>query len=60
MDLGPHAAFIVLAYAAAIGTITALASWVLIDRRRLARALAELERQGMMRRSEQTGKDRRP
>jgi heme exporter protein D len=60
MDLGPHAAFIVLAYAAAVGTIAGLASWVLVDRLRLARALTELERQGMTRRSEQTGEDRQP
>ena len=58
MDLGPHAAFIVIAYAAAIGIVAGLSFWVLLDRRHLARALADLEKQGLMRRSERAGEDK--
>jgi heme exporter protein D len=46
MDLGPHAAFIVTAYAAALAIVAGLILWVVLDRRRLARAVAELEAQG--------------
>ena len=52
MGLGTHATFIVVAYAAAIGIVAALILWVLIDRRRLAQAMAELETQGVTRRAE--------
>jgi heme exporter protein D len=52
MDLGPHAAFIVSAYAAAVAIVAVLVLWVLLDRRRLARALGELEASGVTRRSE--------
>jgi heme exporter protein D len=51
MDLGPHAAFIVIAYAAAITIVAALVIWVALDRRHIARMLAELEAQGISRRS---------
>ena len=46
MDLGPHAAFIVTAYAAALAIVAGLILWVVFDRRGLARAVAELEAQG--------------
>ena len=52
MNLGPHANFIVGAYAAAIAIVGILVAWVLIERWRLARTLAELEARGIMRRSE--------
>jgi heme exporter protein D len=55
MDLGAHATFIVTAYAAAITIVAALVLWVLLDRRRLDRALTELEAQGVTRRSEREG-----
>jgi len=58
MDLGPHAAFIVTAYAAAIGIVAGLVMWVLLDRRRLARVLAALEAQGITRRSERAGEEK--
>ena len=58
MDLGPHAAFIVMAYAAAIGIVAGLIIWVLLDRRRLAHALATLEAQGITRRSERAGEEK--
>ncbi len=52
MDLGPHAAFIVTAYAAGVGIVVVMILWVMLDRRRLSRVLAELEAQGITRRSE--------
>ena len=52
MDLGPHATFIVTAYAAAIAIVAGLIVWTVVDRRHLARALDELEAQGITRRSE--------
>jgi heme exporter protein D len=52
MDLGPHAAFIVGAYAVAILIVAALISWVLIDNRRQRQILSELEAKGITRRSE--------
>jgi heme exporter protein D len=59
MNLGPHAAFIVSAYAVAIAIIAAMVAWVLIDHRRQARILADLEAEGVTRRSERPseGKD---
>jgi len=52
MGLGPYAAFIVGAYGAAALIVTAMVAWVVIDHRRQARALAELEAHGVTRRSE--------
>jgi heme exporter protein D len=52
MDLGPHAAFIVTAYAAAGVVLLGLAVWVLLDYRTQRRKLADLETRGMTRRSE--------
>ena len=45
MNFGPHAAFIVTAYAAA-------AAWVLLDYRAQLRKLADLEARGVTRRSD--------
>jgi heme exporter protein D len=59
MDLGPHAAFIVIAYAAAIGIVAGLIVWIVLDRRYLVRELAELDAQGITRRSERTGEEKR-
>jgi heme exporter protein D len=58
MDLGPHAAFIVTAYAAAIGIVAGLIVWVVLDRRHLARVLGEFEARGVTRRSEHASKER--
>jgi heme exporter protein D len=55
MDLGPHAGFIVAAYALAIVVVTALIAWVGLDHRAQARALAELEARGTVRRSARVG-----
>jgi heme exporter protein D len=52
MNLGPHAAFILWAYAAAAAIVAGLIVWVIIDRWRLTRALGELETHGIARRSE--------
>jgi heme exporter protein D len=51
MNLGPHAAFIVTAYATAIAIVAGLVVWVVLDRRHLTRMLAALEAQGVTRRS---------
>ena len=51
MNLGPHAAFIVTAYAAAIAIVAGLVVCVVLDRRHLTRMLAALEAQGFTRRS---------
>ena len=51
MDLGPHAAFIVTAYAAAVIIIGGLVAWVLLDYRAQRRKLAELDARGVTRRS---------
>jgi heme exporter protein D len=54
MDLGPHAAFIVGAYAVALLIVAALVGWVLIDNRRQRQILSELEAKGITRRSERS------
>ena len=51
MDLGPHAAFIVSAYMMATAVVAALVVWVAADHAAQKRALAELERRGVSRRS---------
>jgi heme exporter protein D len=43
VTLGPHAAFIVVAYAASLLVVIALVIWVVADYRTQRRALAELE-----------------
>jgi heme exporter protein D len=52
MHLGPYAAFIISAYAAAIVIVAGLVAWVVLDRRHLIRAIADMEAQGVSRRSE--------
>lgn len=54
MNLGPHAAFIVGAYAVAILIIAALIGWVLIDHWRQRQILSDLEARGITRRSERS------
>ncbi len=51
MHLGPHAAFIVTAYAAAIAIVAGLVAWIVLDQRHLARMLEEFEARGITRRS---------
>jgi heme exporter protein D len=57
MNLGPHAAFIVTAYAAAAAIVGGMIAWVALDRRQLTRALDELEARGVTRRSQRAGED---
>ena len=52
MDLGPHAVFIWASYAAVVIVLSALIAWLIIDGRRHERARAELEAQGVRRRSD--------
>ncbi len=51
MNLGPHAAFILAAYAAAIVVIAGLVGWVIADFRAQKRVLGDLEAHGVTRRS---------
>jgi heme exporter protein D len=51
MDLGPHAGFIVGAYVIATAVVAALIGWVAVDHAVQKRALLELERRGITRRS---------
>ena len=51
MDLPPHAGFIVGAYMMAMAVVAALVVWVTDDHAAQKRALAELERRGISRRS---------
>jgi heme exporter protein D len=51
MQAATHAGFIVAAYASACGIVGALLAWVMVDYRAQLRNLAELEKQGITRRS---------
>jgi heme exporter protein D len=51
MHLGPYAAFILAAYAAAVLVVGALIAWVVLDFRAQRRVLGELEAHGVTRRS---------
>ena len=55
MDLGPHAAFIIAAYAFAALVVSGLIAWVLADHAAQRRLLADLEARGVTRRSDHTG-----
>jgi heme exporter protein D len=51
MSLGPHADFIIAAYAVAIVIVASIIVWVVIDHRHQSRILADLESRGVTRRS---------
>jgi heme exporter protein D len=51
MDLGPHAGFIISAYVIATAVVAALVIWVTADYLAQKRALADLDRRGITRRS---------
>lgn len=51
-ELGPHAAFIVAAYVAAVAVVAGLIAWVFADYEAQRRLLAELEARGVRRRSD--------
>jgi heme exporter protein D len=54
MDLGPHAGFIIAAFAVVAVVVALLIAWVIVDHIAQKRALAELERRGVTRRSAET------
>jgi len=54
MDLGPHAGFIVAAYITTATVVAVLVTWVIADHAAQRRALADLERRGITRRSAET------
>lgn len=56
MNLGPHADFIVAAYAIAIAVIAALIVWVALDYAAQRRILRRLEERGVTRRSQPPAK----
>jgi heme exporter protein D len=56
MILGPHADFIVAAYAVTTFIVAALIAWVVLDYSAQRRMLGELEQRGITRRSELTRK----
>ena len=51
MDLGPHAGFIVTAYAVAGAVVAGLIAWIVADHRAQTRSLEDLDRSGVTRRS---------
>ncbi len=51
MDAVAHTGFIIAAYAAAFGVVGGLTAWVMADYRAQLRNLADLEKQGIIRRS---------
>ena len=53
-NLGPHAAFIVAAYAMAALVVIGLIAWILSDYAAQRRRLAALEARGVTRRSEKS------
>jgi heme exporter protein D len=55
MNLGPHADFIVAAYAITIFVIAALVAWVALDYSTQQRILGDLEQRGVARRSRRKG-----
>jgi len=52
MNLGPHAAFIIAAYVAALAVVLGMIGWVIVDHAAQCRLLADLEARGVTRRSE--------
>ena len=51
MNLGPHAAFIWISYAAVTFVVAGLVAWLIFDGRKQAAAMQELEKRGARRRS---------
>jgi heme exporter protein D len=51
MDLGPHAGFIIVSYVMTIAVVGLLIAWVITDYVAQKRALADLDRRGITRRS---------
>jgi heme exporter protein D len=59
LNLGPHADFIVAAYAVTIFVVAALIAWVLLDYSTQRRILGNLDERGITRRSRQADQDAR-
>jgi heme exporter protein D len=51
MNLGPHAGFIIAAYATAFAVLAILVGWIIADHRSQTRTLGDLEARGIVRRS---------
>jgi len=54
VNLGPHAAFIIAAYAVAALVVGALIAWIVLDYRAQKRRLGALEAHGVTRRSDRS------
>jgi len=52
MDLGPHAAYVWVAYAAVALVLAAMVAWLVTDGRRQQRLIDALEGRGVRRRSQ--------
>ena len=52
MNLGPHADFIVAAYAVTVFVVAALVGWVVLDYLAQRRILGDFEERGVTRRSQ--------
>jgi heme exporter protein D len=52
MDLGPHAVFIIAAYAVSAAVVAGLIAWIIADHNTQMRILADLEARGVKRRSD--------
>jgi heme exporter protein D len=52
MDLGPHAAYIWVAYGSVAVGLAALVAWLVLDGRRQQRLVDQLEARGVRRRSD--------
>jgi heme exporter protein D len=59
MNLGPHADFIVAAYAVTVFVVAALIAWITLDYAAQRRILGDLEERGVRRRSHRSSKDER-
>jgi heme exporter protein D len=55
MNLGPHADFIVAAYAVTVFVVALLIAWVVLDYSAQRRVLGDLEERGVTRRSRRKG-----
>jgi heme exporter protein D len=55
MNLGPHADFVVAAYAVTLFVVAALIGWVVLDYVAQRRILGDLEERGLTRRSQRKG-----
>jgi heme exporter protein D len=52
MNLGPHANFIIAAYAVTIFVVAALLAWIMLDYSMQRRILGDLDERGINRRSQ--------